>query len=201
MILIVDDDARMTETLLTILEHEGESVMLASNGVEAYGALKSHPCALMLLDVNMPELSGPELLTLMKNEDIRVPTIVMTGNADFDADALAAYPFVVGLERKPFDIMNLVARIHGCVAQTLRVVALTDTRQIEGDLALPSAVDLNAVLEQAGTFILLTNASVTPLDGGTVFAAAQLHLRVESIVCMAIDDGVPTMMGAAHASD
>ncbi|MBT7064875.1 MAG: response regulator [Verrucomicrobia bacterium] len=201
MILIVDDDARMIATLRTVLEHEGESVVTASNGVEAYGMLKSQPCTMMLMDVNMPELSGTELLKLLKDEDIRIPTIVMTGNEDCSAASFAAYPSVIGFERKPFDVMKLAAMVRDYRGQKVRISVVTATRRIDGDLTMPAAVDLPAFLEQAGEFIVLDNAAVTHTDGSTVLEASEVCLRVDSIVCVSADKTVSCGRGAQHGAD
>jgi len=84
MILVVDDDEQIVETLRTMLQQVGYRVETASNGGEAYEKVKTPDCKCMLLDINMPEVSGAELLLLMQAEDIRIPTIVMAGFDDFD---------------------------------------------------------------------------------------------------------------------
>ncbi len=187
MILVVDDDKRMIEAVTLVLEHEGHSVNTAANGVEAYGLLKSQTCDLILLDINMPGLSGPELLNLMKAEGIWIPTIVMTGSEEFDFDSLAAFPFVVGLERKPFDISDLAVKIHGFTGRKVRVSAISDTNRIDGDLALPATIDLPVFLAQAGAFIVLDNASVMTTSGTPVLESPSLTLRVASLVCLSAD--------------
>ncbi|NQU39593.1 MAG: response regulator [Lentisphaerae bacterium] len=201
MILVVDDDLRLAATLRTVLEHEGESVITAANGVEAYGVLKSQSCSMMLMDVNMPALSGTELLKLMKDEDISVPTIVMTGNEAFDPASLKNYSFVIGLERKPFDIVKLASTIHGYGGRQQGVTVFTATRRIDGDLTLPAAVDLPAFVSQSGPFIVLNNASVTHGDGSAFQVPSALCLRVDSIVCLSAVETAPAEKGTEHGSD
>jgi CheY-like chemotaxis protein len=201
MILVVDDDPRITMMVRTVLEREGESVASVANGVEAYGVLKSRQFTMMLLDVNMPELSGTELLDLMKDEGIKTPTIVTTGSEGFDAASFAAYPFVVGFERKPFDILKVVAAIRCLRGRKVRVRMVTATRMIDGDLTLPAAVDMPAFLARPGAFIALNNALVTHGDGSTVLAAAEVCLRADSIVCASVAEKAPTGNGAGHGAD
>lgn len=108
MILIVDDDNNITRSLRKALVRRGFDVMVAANGLEAYGLIRAHDCSCMLLDVNMPKISGVELLLLMQADGIEVPTIVMAGFSDFEEEEMARFGNVVKLFNKPFDLGEMV---------------------------------------------------------------------------------------------
>ena len=79
-ILIVDDDEDILLIVQTILASAGYSVIVAHNGREGVDlALESHP-DLILLDVMMPELSGWEVCTTLKNapETRQIPIAMLT---------------------------------------------------------------------------------------------------------------------------
>jgi len=114
MILVVDDDPRLAGALAVAFEKEGYRVQLANDGGEAYRYVKDPECKLLLLDMHMPRFNGAELLILMADEDIKVPTIAMSSFRDFTSEELKGFSGVVALLRKPFEIPDLVklARKH-----------------------------------------------------------------------------------------
>ena len=81
MILIVDDDTDVRETLCDVLEDEGYRVAGACNGKEALDALiqADHVC-LVLLDLMMPVMSGHEFLVKHKADPklAEIPVVVMS---------------------------------------------------------------------------------------------------------------------------
>ncbi|MFL5815404.1 MAG: response regulator [Bdellovibrionia bacterium] len=121
LILVVEDDEVIRENLQEILEMEGYAVVLARHGKEALEILRSQsatPTALpfmLLLDLNMPVMPGPEFLKALKNEPANlatIPVVVMT--AVPDAGALDA----VAILRKPIDLDDLLSRIQSLAPAT-----------------------------------------------------------------------------------
>jgi CheY-like chemotaxis protein len=81
-ILVVDDDPDIRETVREILEREGYNVRAAWNGEEALEMLgESTPCV-MLLDMMMPVMSGPEvLIELERTHRLRsLPVVVVSAH-------------------------------------------------------------------------------------------------------------------------
>lgn len=112
MILVVDDDSNLVKTLSTVIKKEGYSVTTASDGVEAYKHLKSPDCKCMLLDVNMPNINGIELLVLMQLEGINTPTILMAGFDDFNEGEMKQFTNVVHYMHKPFETDEMLGSIR-----------------------------------------------------------------------------------------
>lgn len=111
MILVVDDDASVQKILKTVLESHGYQIILANNGREALELLiKREDIKLMLLDLLMPELSGTELLNLLPQHNINIPTIVLTGFIDEMKQIIHAKP--LSILTKPFDFDLLIAEIE-----------------------------------------------------------------------------------------
>jgi CheY-like chemotaxis protein len=106
-VLIVDDEAAVSELLSELLHDIGYTVVAAPNGQRALDLLGQmpEPPALVLTDIMMPLLGGVELARAIKSSPAtsRVPVILMSA-APFDGDAPA--DAFVG---KPFDIDVLVA--------------------------------------------------------------------------------------------
>lgn len=110
-ILAVDDEKEMRDLIALMLRQEGISVIQASGGKEAYLKLKQHAIDLILLDVMMPEESGFEVCTrIRQNSDI--PIIFLTAK---DANEDKVHGLVIGGDDyivKPFSASELVARIQ-----------------------------------------------------------------------------------------
>ena len=81
-LLVVDDDELTREILASILEAEGYEVQQAENGKRAYEFLKdSQDVDLIVCDINMPEMDGIELISLLRGEMAsETPLIVLSGN-------------------------------------------------------------------------------------------------------------------------
>ncbi|MDY4841760.1 MAG: response regulator [Alphaproteobacteria bacterium] len=109
-ILVVDDDKRLRSLLQRFLRDGGFYVSTAKDAEEARGQLKSYKFDLLIVDIMMPNESGLEFLSGLRQES-SVPVIMLTAMGE-TADRIA------GLERgaddylpKPFEPQELVLRI------------------------------------------------------------------------------------------
>ena len=131
-ILLVDDDAELTDLLSQLLELEGFEVNVVRNGREALTAL-DRTYDLVLLDVMMPVLNGIETLQQIR-KNFSTPVIMLTARGD-EIDR------IVGLELgaddylpKPFNDRELIARIKAIlrrVDQANKMATQTDVEKIE----------------------------------------------------------------------
>ncbi|BDG02660.1 response regulator [Anaeromyxobacter oryzae] len=108
-ILLVDDDADIREALMLALELEGYAVAAARHGGEAWALLDAgvRP-ALILLDLAMPVLSGPELLARIR-ADARLaalPIVILTA---FGSLAAGVSDAANGCLHKPVDLADLLS--------------------------------------------------------------------------------------------
>lgn len=113
-IVAVDDNADALFALQTLLERHGYQVSTASSGEEALRLVEEVRPDLVLLDVNMPGMSGYEATAAMKaDEELRfIPVALLTANAELEE-------IVQGLERgadnyiiKPYKADELIARVR-----------------------------------------------------------------------------------------
>jgi len=81
-VLVVDDVPQNLMAMRAILEDEGLSVLTAESGAQALELLLTHPVAVALLDVNMPEMNGFDLAELMRGSSRtrEVPIIFLTAS-------------------------------------------------------------------------------------------------------------------------
>lgn len=112
LIVVVEDEKELASLICQHLESAGMQTQPYDRCAPALRFLERNFANLLLLDLNLPDSSGFQLLADLKQKDIHVPTIFLTGNA-METDKIR------GLEMggddyitKPFSYAELVARIH-----------------------------------------------------------------------------------------
>ena len=110
-ILIVDDNPINLQVLSGILEQENYKVRAALSGEIALRAVEGGVPDLVLLDINMPGMSGLEMLPKVKAERPNVPVIMITAYGDDATKRKAAELGAAGLIAKPIDFGVLRAEI------------------------------------------------------------------------------------------
>jgi CheY-like chemotaxis protein len=82
-ILIVEDHPTMREAMRLVLEGEGFDIDEASDGDQALAVVLEEPPDLVLLDMSIPGISGPDVLAAVKNDpatsEVRVIVVTATG--------------------------------------------------------------------------------------------------------------------------
>ena len=82
-ILIVEDHPTMREAMRLVLEGEGFDIDEASDGAQALSAVHQQPPDLVLLDMSIPGVSGPDVLAAVKRDpttsEVRVIVVTATG--------------------------------------------------------------------------------------------------------------------------
>jgi two-component system chemotaxis response regulator CheY len=111
-ILVVDDSAMMRKIVLRTLkmaEVEFETVLEAGDGVEALALLRAHTVNLIMCDINMPNMSGLELLTRIKQEKLAlgVPVVMVTTEGSEPQVREAILAGAKGYIRKPFTLDHI----------------------------------------------------------------------------------------------
>lgn len=107
-ILLVDDDMASLEVLREVLTRVGYDTVSAESGYEALQIVQETSIDLALLDFNLPDTTGAELLQQIKQSQPRVPAIIMSANTSqgvkFDVFEAGAYTFI----SKPIDLPQLL---------------------------------------------------------------------------------------------
>lgn len=133
-LLVADDDDANREMLARRLVRLGHRVALAENGRHTLEKLRAEPFDLLLLDLQMPELNGYEVLAQLKADPALrdLPVIVLSASSESDR---IAHCIEMGAEDylpKPFDPVLLQARIGACLEKKfLRDREMSYLRQIE----------------------------------------------------------------------
>ncbi|MGE5631981.1 MAG: response regulator transcription factor [Caulobacteraceae bacterium] len=135
-VLIIEDDPITLKILCATIEKHGFSVIKAENGNEALLHLKKHEIHAIILDLNLPDINGLEILKHVRNHPVldSIAVIIVTENDD-KLDA------ILGLEMgaddyitKPFHQRELIARLNTVLRRTLQMPSSMRSNLIYGDL-------------------------------------------------------------------
>ena len=109
-ILVVDDDPANRRLIQMALELEGYAVRTAATGREALAQVAAQQPAALLLDVELPELDGWDVLAALAAQDGGPPVLLLSAS-DGARIRRAAEAQGVGVLTKPFDLDVLLERV------------------------------------------------------------------------------------------
>jgi diguanylate cyclase (GGDEF)-like protein/PAS domain S-box-containing protein len=130
-LLLVDDTDANRDMLSRRLQRLGYEVLLAASGPEALGIIETTPVSLVLLDVEMPGMSGLEVLTTLRQKysPIELPVIMVTGRQQrediIEALTRGANDYVT----KPIDMPIAAARIQTQLSLKSAEAALRESEE------------------------------------------------------------------------
>jgi len=135
-VLVVEDDPITLKILCATIEKHGFSAIKATNGNDAFLSLKKHNIHAVILDLNLPDMNGIEVLKQIRNHPIfnSIAIIIVTENDD----KLEA---ILGLEigaddyiTKPFHQRELIARLNAVLRRTQSIPSNLNSALSFGDL-------------------------------------------------------------------
>ncbi len=125
-ILLLEDDHILCESLKEFLELEGYKVDVAHRGPEVFDLTFKQTYDLYILDVNVPEINGFDVLSALRDAEDNTPAIYITALTDIKSISKG---FAVGAEdyiKKPFDPEELVIRIKSKYQNDDNIIHLHD---------------------------------------------------------------------------
>ncbi len=137
-ILIVEDDNTIRVTVGNFLARQGFDVEAAEDGEQAFALLKARSFSLMLLDLNLPDMNGLDILAKLQESEDRPLVIIMTAYPEVRTAVAALKAGAYDYINKPFDLEDLRELIRRAVdTQRMRRElawrrAQSDTSTVEG---------------------------------------------------------------------
>lgn len=102
-VFIVDDDSAVCESLSALLESEGFAATAFPGATEFLDALKPNPQGCVILDINLPQISGLDLQGMLKERGVDLPIIFLTGFGDVPKATAGLKAGAVDFLEKPVD--------------------------------------------------------------------------------------------------
>ncbi|ODB95764.1 hypothetical protein A3196_02740 [Candidatus Thiodiazotropha endoloripes] len=111
-IFIVEDNVMVREALISLLTNEGHDVKAYSTANDFLNAYQPETPGCLLLDINLPGISGIELQTLLAEQQLKIPIIFLTGQANVPITIQAFRNGAIDLLEKPVSNETLLERIN-----------------------------------------------------------------------------------------
>ncbi len=182
-ILVVDDEEFIRLNLKQIFHEEDYDVILNDSGSSALKTINNEEIDLVLLDLNLPDMSGLDVLKHLKNMQPEILTIIMTGFASVESAVealkLGAYDYI----KKPFkaDAIKLITRLALETQSLKKTVSELKGQKLKGksiDSIVGNSQGINNIKNQIIEFaghdsatVLITGSSGT----GKELVASALH--------------------------
>jgi len=117
-VLLIEDDTAAAQSIELMLKSESFAVYTTDLGEEGIDLGKVYDYDIILLDLNLPDMSGFEVLRSLRLSKVKTPTLILSGLAGVEDKVTG---FGVGADdymTKPFHKDELVARIHAIVRRS-----------------------------------------------------------------------------------
>ncbi|MGD8306157.1 MAG: sigma-54 dependent transcriptional regulator [Ignavibacteria bacterium] len=133
-ILIIDDEIQICESIKMILDYEGYNVVYSTDAPSGLKKLSQEKFSALLLDIQMPEMSGFEALKKVKSTNKELSVIIISAHGSVEnaikATKLGAFDFI----EKPIDREKLLLSVRNAVEQSNLLIENKEIKQnLEGD--------------------------------------------------------------------
>ena len=142
-LLFADDNAEMRNMVRALLEASGHEVSTAADGVEALEAVAAREPDLLILDLEMPRLTGFDVCRAVKANPMtaRIPVLMLTGLGGVEHKVEGFEAGADDYLAKPFDPRELRARVNALLRLVRRESDRNPTSGLPGGHAIEQAVE------------------------------------------------------------
>ncbi len=161
-LLYIEDDKEQRTGLFTGLQSLNFSVCAVKSGADGLKKISKQPFDVVLCDLNMPDLSGLDVLTRIKSEKPNLPVIILTANGSVDLAVqslrLGAFDFLL----KPLQI----SKVENTILQAVEKVKLRselEQSQSHLQMLMETVPDLIYSIDAKGKFLSVNRAALSIL--------------------------------------
>lgn len=162
-ILVVDDEQRLLDSLSQILTAQGYQTVCAHGGLAACDELTKRSFDLILLDLNMQDITGHQVMDFVNEHEIETAIVVVSGESSFSSVSKAlrrgAYDYI----RKPYDPEELLSTVNSALQKVIleKAHSAMQTRLQKSEelhrYIVNSSPDIVFMLDREGRFTFLNN--------------------------------------------
>lgn len=114
-VLLIEDDGATAQSIELMLKSESFVIYTANLGEDGIDLSKVYEYDIILLDLNLPDMSGFEVLRSLRASKVKTPTLILSGLAGIEDKIKGLGGGADGYMTKPFHKDELIARIHSIV--------------------------------------------------------------------------------------
>lgn len=114
-ILVIDDERSIRNAMKDILEFEKHLVTLAENGKQGLEAALNTPFDVIFSDIKMPEMDGIEFLSALKEQDMEVPVVMISGHGNIETAVECIKKGAFDFIEKPIDLNRLLITVRNAL--------------------------------------------------------------------------------------
>jgi DNA-binding NtrC family response regulator len=141
-VYVVDDDASVREGVARLIRSAGVMTQTFASGEEFLATVRPKKPSCLVLDVNLPGLTGLDLQQQMAKSGVELPIIFLTGHGDIPMTVRALKAGAVNFLTKPFDNQDLLNAIDQCLTSGLQ-------DEVQAEAGFAEIVGTSEVLRRA----------------------------------------------------
>src|ERR1700742_834535 len=123
IVFVVDDDISVRESLESLLRHDGWQAEIFESAQQFLARPTPAEPSCLILDVNLPDLSGLDLQERLSSHPVEMPIIFLTGYGDVPMTVKAMKAGAAEFLTKPFDDEVLLGAVRGAIARSRAALA------------------------------------------------------------------------------
>jgi EAL domain-containing protein (putative c-di-GMP-specific phosphodiesterase class I) len=181
-VLVADDEDALRRAIGRILQNAGFEVEAVEDGLQATERLSKGPFDAVLTDVRMPGMSGIGVLRVVRERDLELPVLLMTGAPDVESAVEALRYGASDYITKPIDSEVLIRKVRRAVDMNWLAKAKRQAMRVLGS-NLPEAGDragLDVTLDRALESLWLAYQPIVEMSSRTVFGYEALLRSTEA---------------------
>ena len=132
-VFVVDDDSSTREVLTWLMKRNDIAVEAFADARAFLSAYRPERPGCLVLDLNMPGMSGLDLQQYLKGQGVLIPVIFLSGRGDIPRAVQAVREGAVDFIEKPFDYKHVVERVRECLERDRSERAAHDRRRLLAD--------------------------------------------------------------------
>src|SRR6202035_211141 len=117
-VLLIEDDSAVAQSIELMLKSEGFNVYTTDLGEEGVDLGKLYDYDIIVLDLQLPDMSGFEVLKSLRTAKVQTPVLILSGNAIVEAKVKALGFGADDYMTKPFHKDELVARVQAVIRRS-----------------------------------------------------------------------------------
>jgi FixJ family two-component response regulator len=132
-VFVVDDDASTRELLDWLMKRHGIEVLSFPDAASFLQAYRPEMPGVLVLDLNMPGMSGLDLQRNLKEQGVLLPVIFLSGAADVSKAVAAVKEGAIDFIEKPFDYRQVVSLIEQCLQRDAAARSERERRRLAAE--------------------------------------------------------------------